>query len=634
MLNYKEEYIRCFKDKTRIYFIENYLSTFDAMERREVPFKLFPRQKEFLKSCANYSNTIAIKHRQSGVSTISAAWSCGQCVFAKKDSPETILCIANKLDQAIELTNKIVNFLDQVPRWMWGADFYSTDENSEKNKRSIFIKRNKGYIELFNGCKIYARASTPHASRGISAVGILILDEAAYIENSMASYTAAVAAQSTVKDPKCLMVSTPNGKDQLYYKTYNQAIKGENNFHPVDFRWFQDPRYNRNLKWYKKDEKTGEIMWDVDTVIDKKGNIKYDEERWEKLEKDGWTPTSPWFVNMCKSFNNDSQKIAQEILVSFLGSADNVVPVDVIEEQSKQNVIKITDDWQLRDVLIKETWIWKDPNLEHRYVMSIDPSSGSGDDASSIEIIDVDAVDEKGIPFFEQVLEYNGKLNGEEIGALADKYGRIYNNALAVVECIGGYGDTVVLTLQNLGYPNLYYDETTTLKTYTNDYAKKLFNKKDNDKLPGFRSNALRIQMISNFVELLKNNAFRVRSERVISELDTWIFKNGRPDHMDGCHDDNLTCLAMGLFVLQYYMLKSDKLKKKDGAIAKSWFINNANNTDLATKHLRDNVNISNTKDINKACDKLLFYNYEKQNENGFIKACVMLGGYNIKKRR
>lgn len=632
MLNYKEEYIRCYQDKTRIYFIENYLSTFNAMERKEVPFKLFPRQKEFLRSCANYNNTIAIKHRQSGVSTISAAWSCGQCVFTNKKSPETILCIANKLDQAIELTNKIVNFLDQVPRWMWGSEFYSSDENSEKNKKSIFNKRNKGYIELFNGCKIYARASTPHASRGISAVSILILDEAAYIENSMASYTAAVAAQSTVADAKCLMVSTPNGKDQLYYKTYNQAIKGENNFHPVDFRWYQDPRYNRNLKWYKKNEKTGEISWDVDTVVDKKGNIVYDEERWEKLEKDGWTPTSPWFEYMCKSFNNDSQKIAQELLVSFLGSADNVVPVDVIEEHDTKNVVKITDDWQLKDLLIKETWIWKDPNPTHRYIISVDPSSGSGDDNSSIEVIDVDAIDEKGIPYFDQVLEYNGKLNGEDIAGLVDRYGRIYNNALAIVECIGGYGDTVVLKLKNFyHYPNLYHDETPVLKNYTTDYARKLFKtKNEEEKLPGFRSNALRIQMISNFVEMLKNNTFRVRSERVISELDTWIFKNGRPDHMDGCHDDNLTCLSMGLFVAQYYMLKTDKIKQKDVSIVKSWFINNGKNTDLNTMHLREKVNISSNKEMAKKFSP--FQSEDKYSAEKRLVGCIMLGGFKFKK--
>lgn len=627
----QEEYIRCYRDKTRIYFIENYLHTFNAMEGGEMPFKLFPRQKIYLNSCADNAETISIKCRQSGISTLTAAFECGEIVFAKKTSPEIILCIANKLEQAEELTNKIVNFLDQVPRWMWGGEFYSPDPNSDKNKKSIYIKRNKNYIELFNGCKIYARASGPHSSRGISAVRTVIIDEAAFLSD-VSGYFAARACQSTVADPKCFMISTPNGKDQLYYKTYAQALKGSNNFNIVEFRWYQDPRYNRNLKWYKTNEKSGETEWDIDTVIDKKGNIPYDEERWNKLVKNGWTPTSPWFEMMVKSFNNDSQKIAQELLVSFLGSSDNVVPIDVIERQRNENAIRITEDWELRDVFIKDTWIWEDPNPEHRYIMAIDPSSGSGDDASSIEVIDVDAIDENGMPYFNQVLEYNGKMNGEEIGMLADRYGRVYNNALAVVECIGGYGDAVVLTLQNLGYPELYYDETASLKTYTNDYAKKLFNKKDDDKLPGFRSNALRIQMISNFVELLKNNTFRVRSERVISELETWIFKNGRPDHMDNAHDDNLTCLSMGLFVLQYYMLKSSKLKKKDGSIVKSWVVNNSTNTDLNTKHLRENVTISsNTREMAKKYNNMIFEPYGNQNNDNFIRACVMLGGYKLR---
>ena len=630
MLNFRQEYIKCYNDKTRIYFIENYLSTFNAMERKDVPFKLFPRQKVFLQSTVKYNNIVAIKHRQAGITTLSAAWTCGQCVFAKKGSPENILCIANKLDQAVELTNKIVTFLDQVPRWMWGNEYYSPDPSSEKNKKSIYIKRNKGYIQLFNGCKIYARASSPHAARGVSSVSVLIMDECAFLTDGMASFSSAVAAMSAVTNAKCFLVSTPNGKDQLYYGIYSKALKGENNFHPVEFKWFQDLRYNRNLKWYRKNNKTGEIEWDVDTVIDKKGNIIYNEERWRELEREGWTPTSPWFENMCKTFNNDEQKIAQEILVSFLGSADNVVPIDTIEEQSQKNVIKITEEWSLRDLAVKETWIWEDPNPTHRYICACDPSSGSGEDKSSIEIIDVDAVDENGTPYFNQVLEYNGKLNGEDIGALVDRYARIYNNALAVVECIGGYGDAVVLTLMKLGYPNLYYDETNVLKTYTNDYAKKLFNKKDDEKLPGFRSNALRIQMISNFVEMLKNNSFRVRSERVITELDTWIFKNGRPDHMDGMHDDNLTCLSMGLFVAQFYMLKTDKIKQKDSCIVQSWYINNSANTDLNTRHLRENVSISNRKEMARKFNP--FTNYQTNKENDIVNACIMLGGFKVKK--
>ena len=620
-----EEYIKCLSDKSRIYFIENYLSTFNADERKEVPFKLFPRQKVYLKTLVGNDNIVTVKHRQCGITTVSSAWVTGQLVFAAKESPETVLCIGNKKDISEQLVSKIGTFLDQVPRWMWGDEFYSPDPDSPKNTKSIYKKRNSGCIELFNGCIVHARSSGENASRGISAVSVLIFDEAAFIQNGVSVYSSAVAACASVSHAKIVLISTPNGKDPLYWRTYDNAINKRNNFEFVEFKWFQDLRYNKNLKWIKKNEETGETETIVEPVIGKKGEIKYDEERWRKLEKEGWKPTSPWYVNMCKSFNNDEQKIAQELDISFLGSSDTVVPVEVIEKHSQENVIEITDDWNLRDNLVKETWIWKDPIPGHRYIISCDPSSGSGSDYSAIQVIDVDAVDENGVPFFEQVLEYNGKLNGSEIGQLVYRYGTVYNDALAVVEAIGGYGDAIILTLQELGYPNLYYDDTN-LKNYTNDTIKTKKNNIDTkQQLPGFRTNALRLQMISNFIELLKNNSFRVRSTRVISELGTWIFKNGRPDHMDGMHDDLLTCLAMGLFVMQFYMIKNDKIRTKDKIMVGSWAINNYSNTNYNTKQetkTRQNVSEGSNKMFNPFIDRY------KQNEKKHMKGCMMLGGY------
>lgn len=620
-----EEYIKCLSDKSRIYFIENYLSTFNADERKEVPFKLFPRQKVYLKTLVGNDNIVTVKHRQCGITTVTSAWVTGQLVFAAKESPETVLCIGNKKDISEQLVSKIGTFLDQVPRWMWGDEFYSPDPDSPKNTKSIYKKRNSGCIELFNGCIVHARSSGENASRGISAVSVLIFDEAAFIQNGVSVYSSAVAACASVSHAKIVLISTPNGKDPLYWRTYDNAINKRNNFEFVEFKWFQDLRYNRNLKWIKKNEETGEIETIVETVIGKKGEIKYDEERWNKLEKEGWKPTSPWYVNMCKSFNNDEQKIAQELDISFLGSSDTVVPIEVIEKHSQENVIEITDDWNLRDNLVKETWIWKDPIPGHRYIISCDPSSGSGSDYSAIQVIDVDAVDENGVPFFEQVLEYNGKLNGSEVGQLVYRYGTVYNDALAVVEAIGGYGDAIILTLQELGYPNLYYDDTN-LKNYTNDTIKAKKNSIDNkQQLPGFRTNALRLQMISNFIELLKNNSFRVRSTRVISELGTWIFKNGRPDHMDGMNDDLLTCLAMGLFVMQFYMIKNDKIRTKDKIMVGSWAINNYSNTNYNTKQetkTRQNVSEDSNKMFNPFIDRY------KQNEKKHMKGCMMLGGY------
>ena len=102
-----QEYVKAYTDKSRIYFIEKYLTTFDGTEGRNVPFVLFPRQKIYCEALGNDNKVISIKHRQCGISTTSSGWIAGQLTFARPDSPETVLCIANKLDQAAELLVKI-----------------------------------------------------------------------------------------------------------------------------------------------------------------------------------------------------------------------------------------------------------------------------------------------------------------------------------------------------------------------------------------------------------------------------------------------------------------------------------------------------------------------------------------------
>lgn len=621
------QYAECYQDKSRIKFIERYLSTYDADAGVKHAFTLFPRQKVFLQALADHNEVIAIKHRQAGITTISAAWITGQCVFARPDAPETILCIANKKPLAEEILIKIADFLEQVPRWFWGKEFYDPDKNNPKNNKSIFIKKNKGEFELFNGCKAYARSSNPDATRGISAVSVLLVDEAAFFPDTSA-YQAARMAQASVMNYRSIVVSTPCGKDQLYYKTYSQALSHQNNYFPVEFKWFQDLRYNRFLKWTKKNEETGKVETIVEPVKNKNGDIEYNEEKWRKLEEDGWKPTSPWYVKTCKGMNNDKRLIAQEIEVSFLGSSDNVVTQEIIEMHRTQNVIEITDEWPLHDPLCADTWIWEDPIPGHRYIMAVDPSSGSSDDRTSLQVIDCDAIDENGTPYFGQVLEYNGKRTGDEVAVLADKYGRIYNNALAVVECIGGYGDAVVLSLMSMKYPNLYYDETT-LKNYTKNDPNMRFDNNDTGKLAGFRTNAVRAQMLDNFRTDLYYNSFRVRSMRVINELDTWVWKNGRPDHMVGFHDDSLTCLAMGLFVMKFYMLKKLRDAEKDKKLLHSWRSSKSVKTSEDKKYsAEDNFTISPKRRIPIYSS----YNMERKKEANF-KAMVMLGGFGAKYR-
>ena len=591
MIDYEyisEEYIKCYSDKSRIYMIENYLKTYDATQRKQVNYTLFPRQKKFCLSLANGNNCVCQKPRQCGATTTGGAFIACECVLADPTEPLTVLVIGNTLDLAQQMVTKIRDFLYQFPAWMWGEQFIieGVDPTKPPTKKQLFDVCNTKEIVLKNGCRIVARSSGPDASRGVGGVSFLVFDEAAFIENGKDVYASALPTVST--GGRIIMISTPNGKDQLYYETCRQAklkgTNGWNNFELVEFKWFQDPRYNKHLEWTRKNDETGEYDILKEPTLNEAGDIKYDEERWENLVREGWKPRSPWYTKMCQQFNNDSQKIAQELDVSFLGSDSTVVAPEFIQMQVDLNVREPNSEY--RDSILEDMWIWKLPIEGHRYVISVDNSRGSSDDATALEIIDIDGIDDNGLPCMEQVAEYNGKLTGDIIGEIAYNYGLMYNTAFIVVEDIGGYGSATLLTLQNLKYPNLYYDDPN-LKKYTSQEDATTIKVTEKG-LPGFHSSSVRFQMLSNFANLVKTNQFKIRSKRVISELDTWIFKNGRIDHKDGCHDDTLTCLAMGLFVIQYSMAKQIEAKTKDATILRSMItLNNniiKNNTTLNNK--------------------------------------------------
>lgn len=579
MIDYNKlmlEYAKCYKDKSRVYMIQNFLKTYDATKRREVPFKLFPRQQDLCKALGNASNVVTTKPRQAGITTTSGAFIACEMILADKEAPQTVLAIGNTLDLAQQMLFKIRDFLLQFPLWMWGEEFMDKGLDIMKppqNTKIIFDVCNNKELRLKNGCKVVARSSGPDASRGVGGVTWLIFDEASFIENGKDVYASALPTVST--GGHIIMISTPNGKDQLYYETCRKAeLKGTkdwNNFELVKMKWYQDPRYNKNLEWYRKNEETGENEYLKEEVIDNEGNVAYNPDYWEEMQEKGWKPRSPWYIKMCQQFNFDEQKIAQELDVSFLGSASNVVDPQYIDMQEQLNVREPNQEY--KDPLIEETWIWKAPIPGHRYIMGLDCSRGDAADRTAIEIIDLDGVDdETGLPIMEQVLEYHGKITGDDAGEIAYRYGKMYGDAFTVIDCIGGTGDAALLTMMRLGYKNLYYDDPH-LKNYTAARDASSISLTNDGRLPGFHSSSVRFQMLTNFAYAVKINSLKIRSKRVIDELGTWIYKGdaGRIDHMDGCHDDTLTCLAMMLFVMNFSLKELQEVKKRDAVLLQAW---------------------------------------------------------------
>lgn len=539
------EYGKCLQSP--IYAIETYLETFDKTQEGFVPFKLFPRQKEIIHAYQEHRFNLITKPRQAGVSTTTAAYMSIKVGFAEEENPEAVLIIANKQELAFEFLAKIKDFLTQLPRWIWGPDYYGNKKNDE---RTIFITDSKKEIKLPNGSRVKAVATSKDALRGFTPT-YLIMDEAAYIDNGAIVFGAALTALGT--GGKATLISTPNGMDKLYYETYAQSKAKKNNFNILEMKWYEDLRYNKDLKWLKKNEITNETE-----VI---SEVEFTFESYQRMIDDGYKPTSSWYEEMCRGMNNDSRMIAQELDVSFIGSGGNVISEEDIETQNKNNVI----DPIYVSGADSETWIWAEPQEGHQYIMGVDVSRGDGEDSSTIVILDFTTM--------EQVMEYQGKIQPDLLAQIVEEYGELYR-AYTIVDITGGMGVSTVLKLLEFDYKLLHY-ETPNGKILSSKQRQMEQYKRD-DKIPGLQVNTIRLALIANFEEKIRTNQVKIRSVRMIQEMKTFIYKNGRPDHMEGYHDDLIFAMAMALWVLEHSFKKLERLERQTKAMLSSWIgVNN-----------------------------------------------------------
>jgi hypothetical protein len=530
------EYAKCLTSP--IYAIETYLETFDKTQEGFVPFKLFPRQKEIIYAYEKHRFNLITKPRQAGVSTTTAAYMSIKVGFADIDNPEAVLIIANKQELAFEFLAKIKDFLSQLPRWVWGPEYYGNAKNEAK---SIFITDSKKEIKLPNNSRVKAVATSKDALRGFTPT-YLVMDEAAYIDHGAEVFGAALTALGT--GGKATLISTPRGMDALYYNTYDQAKQKKNNFNIIEMKWYEDLRYNKDLRWIKGDEIEHEVEFTFDS--------------YNRRIADGWKPTSSWYEEMCRGMNNDAKMIAQELDVSFIGSGGNVIDEEYIEYQNKHNVMEPI----IMKGLENETWIWALPEEGHQYIMGVDVSRGDGEDASTITIIDFTTM--------EQVLEYQGKIQPDLLAQLVEEYGEMYK-AYTVVDVTGGMGVSTVLKLLEFNYKRLHYDNAN--GKILSARQRELTSYSNAEKIPGFHATSVRLPMISNLEYKIRTNAVKIRSARTTSEMKTFIYKNGRPDHQEGYHDDLVMALAMCLWVLEHSFKNLERLEKQTKAMLSSWLV-------------------------------------------------------------
>ena len=196
----------------------------------------------------------------------------------------------------------------------------------------------------------------------------------------------------------------------------------------------------------------------------------------------------------------------------------------------------------------------------HITTHNCDVSRGDGEDASTIVILDFTTM--------EQVMEYQGKIQPDLLAQIVEEYGNLYK-AYTVVDITGGMGVTTVLKLLEFDYKHLHYD-TQNGKILSARQRELAAYGKDT-KTPGFQATNVRLPMVANLEFKIRTDGVKIRSRRMISEMKTFIFKNGRPDHMDGYHDDLLMAMGMCLWVIEHSFKNLEKLEKQTKAMLSSW---------------------------------------------------------------
>lgn len=166
-----------------------------------------------------------------GISTLCGGFALHSMLF---NDEYKILVIATKQEVAKNIIEKVQTAYEFLPNFL---------------KSGIKIENNnKLQLALSNGSSIKAIASSPTAGRGDS-IACLILDEAAHIDYADDIWTAAQPTLST--GGKCIMLSTPNGQQGLFYKIWQQAEEGTSiggaKFNPISLPWYLHP--DRDQTW-------------------------------------------------------------------------------------------------------------------------------------------------------------------------------------------------------------------------------------------------------------------------------------------------------------------------------------------------------------------------------------------------
>jgi hypothetical protein len=343
-----KEILKCGKDPS--YFLNTYARISHPMHGL-ILFDTYDFQDELLKDFNDYRFNVILKARQLGISTVTAGYIVWMMLFHRD---KAILVMATKFATAGNLVKKVKSVMRNLPDWL---------------KISTIDVDNRTSFELSNGSSIKAASTSGDAGRS-EALSLLVLDEAAHIENLEELWTGLYPTLST--GGRCIALSTPNGVGNWFHKTCVDAEAAANNFHLTTLQWDVHP--DRDEDWYKKETK-----------------------------------------NMSK------RQIAQELKCNFNTSGETVIDPECMEW-----LLATVREPKYRTGFDRNFWIWEEYDPTCNYLLVVDVARGDAADYSAFHIIKLETL--------ECIGEYQGKATPDMYANMLNQVGREFGNCMLVVE--------------------------------------------------------------------------------------------------------------------------------------------------------------------------------------------------------
>ena len=242
-----------------------------------------------------------------------------------------------------------------------------------------------------NGSKILAASTSASAVRGMS-FNILFLDEFAFVPNHVADsffasvYPTITSGQST----KVIIVSTPRGMNH-FYRMWHDSEKGKSEYVPTDVHWSEVPGRD--------------AVWKEQTIA-----------------------------------NTSEQQFKIEFECEFLGSVNTLINATKLRNLVYQEPIT-------RNAGLD---IYKEPEKDHSYLMTVDVARGLGNDYSAFLIFDITQ-----FPYTVVGKYRNNEIKPMLFPNIIFDVAKGYNEAFLLIE-VNDIGDQVASILQfDLEYENI-----------------------------------------------------------------------------------------------------------------------------------------------------------------------------------